>query len=171
MTHAGGGTENDRDAPALRNFQRGENKIVGFLGIGRFQQGHPRCHRVAAIVLFVLAGGHARIICGNDHQPAHHTGVGRGEQWIGGDVQADVFHRGHGPGAGECRPQGDLQRDLFIGRPLAASAEGCEAFQDFRGGSAGIAGSECHAGVARGKGDGFIAAEELSFFSGHACLR
>ena len=50
---------------------------------------------------------------------------------IGGNVEADVFHGRHGPGAGKSRADDDLKGDLFIGRPLAAPAQLGKGFKDF----------------------------------------
>ena len=82
---------------------------------------------------------------------------------VGRHVKPDVFHGGEGARPGESDAERDFQRDFFIGRPLAAPTQFGEAFEDFSGGRAGVAGAERHAGVTRGQRDGFVAAQELSF--------
>ena len=110
-----------------------------------------------------MPGSSAEMI---DQSPAH-AGVGRGEQRVGGDVEADMFHGGQGAGAGKSRADGDFQGDLFVGRPLAVSAQFGKAFQDFGGGRAGVTGAEGHAGITRGQRNGFVATQELSFGCRH----
>jgi len=83
--------------------------------------------------------------------PPETPGIGRGEQRIGGNIEADVFHGRHRPGAGKSRTDGDFQGDFFIGRPLAAPAQFGEDFKDFGGRRAGVTGAERHAGITRGQ--------------------
>ena len=163
VADARGGTQQHRHLPPLGNLEGGKQEIVGFLRIGRLEHRHAGGDGVTAVVLLVLAGRHAGIVGGNDHQSARDAGVGRGEQRVGGDVQADVFHRGDGARAGKGDAERHFQRDLFIGRPLAVPAQFGEAFQDFGGRRAGVTGAERHAGITRGQRNGFVAAQELSF--------
>ena len=96
-------------------------------------------------------------------QPPAYAGIGRGEQRVGGDIEADMFHGRHGARAGKSRADGNFEGDFFVGRPLAVSAQFGEAFQNFSGRRAGIARAQGHTGITRSQGDGFVAAQELSF--------
>ncbi len=147
-----GGAKQDGNLPALGNLDGGAQEIVSLLGVGRLEHGHAGGDGVTAVVLFVLAGVHARIIGGNDDQGAGHSGVGDGEERVGGDVQADVFHGGHGARAAKGRADGDLQRDFFVGGPLGAAAQLGKILQDFGRGRAGIAGAEGDARVPARRG-------------------
>ena len=107
-----------RASSSARTSQRREHEIVRFLGIRRLEHRHAGRDRVAPVVLLVLAGGHAGIVGGDDHQPAGDSGVGGGEERVRGDVQADVFHGGQGARAPEGGAERHFERDLFVGRPL-----------------------------------------------------
>ncbi len=93
-------------------------KSYRFLGVGRFEHGHGRGHGKTAVVLFVLARRHARIVGRNDQQRSARARVGRGKKRIGGHVQADVLHGDQGRRASHGHAQSDLQGHLFVGSPL-----------------------------------------------------
>ena len=59
----------------------------------------------------------------HDQSPAH-ARVGRGEQRVGGHVEADVLHGDQGAGAAEGGAQADLQGHLLVGRPLGLARPG-----------------------------------------------
>ncbi len=102
VAHTRGHAEEDGQRPASGDVECGQQVVVGLLGIGRLEHGHAGGYGVAAVVLFVLAGGHARIIGGDDDQRARRAGIGGGEEGIGGDVQSDVLHGDQGRGRGHC---------------------------------------------------------------------
>ena len=62
-----GGSQEDRQVPAGGQFHRQEGEIVRLLGVGRFEHRHGCRDGKAAVVLFILAGCHARIVGRDDH--------------------------------------------------------------------------------------------------------
>ena len=86
MTNARGDAQEHRKAPALGDLDGAQREIISFLGIGGLEHGNAGGYRVAAIVLLILTGGHARIVGRDDHQRAAYAGVCRGEEWIGRHV-------------------------------------------------------------------------------------
>jgi hypothetical protein len=158
MTDARGHAEQDRDLPALRQLDGREHEIIRLLRVGRLEHRHPGGHRVTPVVLFVLAGGHARVIGGDDDQRAANPGVRRRKERIGGDVEADVLHRAESARPTEGRADGDFQGDLLVRGPLGMSTQLGEVLQDLRGRRARITGSQGDARVPRGQRDGFVAA-------------
>ena len=140
-----------------------QTRVVTRSRIGRLQHRHSGGDGVAAVVLFVLAGGHAGIVRADDHQPARRAGVGDGEQRVGGHVESDVLHRHQRPAVGEGRADGDFERRLLVGRPLRTAALLVELIENFRRRSTGIPGPEVDAAVEGGHCDGFVAARQNSF--------
>ncbi len=147
VADAGGHPVEDRDLPPFRDFDRRKEEVVGLLRVGRLDRRQPGRDGVAAVVLLVLRGGHARVVGADHDQRAGHAGVGGGEERIGGDVEADVLHRHDRSRARERRAQADLEGHLLVGRPLGAAAQLRERLEDLRGRSAGIAGAQGDAGV------------------------
>jgi len=84
--------------------------------------GTPGRNRIAPVVLFVLAGGHARIIGGHHHECAPDTRVRCGEQHIRGNIQAHVLHGDDGPRIPEGSAEGYFRGDLLVWRPLRLAA-------------------------------------------------
>ena len=151
--------------PALGDLDGHQGEVVGLLRVRGLEHGHAGGHGVAAVVLLVLAGGHARIVGGDDHQARLHVRVGGGEQRVGGHVQPDVLHGDQGAGAAEGRPQAHLQGHLLVGRPLGAAAQLVERLQDLSGRRARIARPEPHPGMQGGKCNGLVPTEESWFYA------
>ena len=87
----------------------------------------------------------ARIVAHREHQPAVDADIGQRHEGVGGDVEADMLHRRKRAAAGEGRADRDVERDLFVGRPLRVQVLdriGGEVFQDFGAGRAGIGGGD-----------------------------
>ena len=147
VTHSRRQPQHDGDLPSFRNLHRLERKVVNLLRIRRFQHRHAGRHGVMPVVLLVLAGSQAGIVGGHHDQRTGHARVGRGKQRVGGNVQADVFHRGDGPRPRERHAQRNFESDLFVRRPLRVSADLREMFEDFRGRRARITRAQRHAGV------------------------
>ena len=160
MTHAGGDAQEHGKAPALGDIDGAQGEIIRFLGIGGLEHGHAGGHCVAAIVLLILAGSHARIVGRDDYQRAGDAGVGHGEEWIGRHVQADVFHGGERAAAGERHADRDLERHLFVRRPLGVAAERSERFQNFGGWRARVAGAQVHPRIQSGQRHRLVAAQQ-----------
>ena len=84
---------------------------------------------------------HAGIVRNCDDKSAADTCIRHGEQRIGRDVETDVFHTAKTAPARKRRAERDLQRYLFIGRPLAVNVivHG-GVFRNFCTGGAGVGG-------------------------------
>jgi len=147
-------------AELLGQREGGAGEVVGLLRIGRLKHEEAGGARVMPVVLFVLARRHAGIIGRDEHQAAGDAGIGGGKQGVGGDIDADMLHRHQRPAAGEGDADADFERDLFVWRPLRLAAQRGEGFEDFGGGSSGIAGAEQDPGIEGGECDGFVAGEE-----------
>ncbi len=159
VADAGGDAEQNRNLPLFRHFKRADRQVVGFLRIGRFEHRQPRRHRVIAVVLFVLAGGHAGVVRAQDHQPAVGAGVGHGEKRVGGDVQPDMLHGDQRPGVRKRRTDADFQRHFFVRGPLGVSAQRGEVFENLGGRSTGIADAHLDAAVQTSLRDRLVPAQ------------
>ena len=160
MADPRGGPQDERQVPAGGQFQRQQGKIVRLLGVGRFEHRHGRGHGKTAVVLFILAGRHARIVGRDDHQRPAGARVGRGKEGIGSHVQSDVLHRHQRGRAGHGHAEADFQGHLFVGGPLGTAAVGREVFEDLRRGRARIARAQRNAVIASGQGDRLIPAQQ-----------
>ena len=160
MTDARGQSQENRRVPSLGDFDSTECELVGFLRVRGLQHGHRGSQRITPVVLLILTGGHPRIV-GRDHyqSPVQPNG-GHGEQGVRGNIQPDVLHGDNGALAGKGDANRHFQRHFLVGRPLRSSAESFEGFQYFRGGSAGIAGSERHVGVEGSHGYRLVTAQQ-----------
>ena len=158
MANPRGHAEENRNFPALTGGERDLEQIVGVLRIGGFEHRCDSGLSVAAAVLFVLRRGQAGVVGNDENITTVYARISHREQHIGGDVEADVFHRAEHAGLGERGAEGDFSRDFFVGCPLSFSAEGAEAFENFGRRRAGIAGAEGDAAVQRGEGNSFVAA-------------
>ena len=121
VAHACRHAKQDRNSPSLRDLKGQQREVVGFLGVGGLQHRHSGRHGVAAIVLFILARSHARIVRRDHYQGAGDTGVGGGKKRIRGHVQADVLHGDQGSGIGISNAQSHFQGDFLVGSPLGAA--------------------------------------------------
>ena len=136
--------------------------VVGLLRVARLEDGRAGGDGVAAGVLLVLAGGHAGVVRDDDDEAAVDAGVGGREERVCGDVEADMLHRGDDASVTESGADGDLQGDLFVGRPLGIAAEFGELFEDFGARRARIARAEIDACVERRVRDCLVAVEKKS---------
>ena len=116
----------------------------------------------------------AGIVADGEHQPAVHADIGLRHEGVGGDVEADMFHGGERAAAGEGRADGDVKRDLFVGRPLRVQVFRRivgERLEDFRARRARIGGGDLHAGLPGAARDRFVAGQGpdiLGAILGHA---
>ncbi len=74
--------------------------------------------RIVAVVLFVLGAVQRRVVGGDDDQGAVGPRIAGCKQGIGRDIDADMLHDHHRPGAGQSSADSDLHGDLFVGRPF-----------------------------------------------------
>jgi hypothetical protein len=159
VTDARGQPQDDRDLPALRQLQPQPGEVIGLLRVDGFEHRQGGGTRIVPVVLFVLAGGHAGVV-GRDHQQtAFDVGIGGGEQRIGGHIQPDVLHGDDGACTGEGAAEADLERDLFVRRPLRATAELVEGFQDLSGRCAGVSRPQPDSGMQCRQRDGIVATQ------------
>ena len=165
VADARGHAEHRRYMELLGKFKRPDREIVGFLTVGRLEHGHLGGNRVKTVVLFVLAGRHARVVGGYEEKPAFDADIGQSEQRIGGDIDSDVLHCNNRFCTGERDSGGDFHCHFFIRRPFCIAADGGEMFKNLCRGSAGISGSEFHSAGKSRLGDRFVAAEDNTLFS------
>ncbi len=160
VADAGCQTQHDGEMPAFGKFEGFKGESVRFLRIGRLEHGDARSLCIVAVVLLVLAEGHAGIIGGNQNQPAGNAGVGRSEERIGSHIDADVFHGHQRPRARIGRAEPDFQSDLLVRSPLRSPAIRGEVFQYFGGGSARVPSPQGYARMFGGQGHRFVSAEQ-----------
>ena len=158
VADAGGHAEQHRAAEFFCDFIGFDQEIVGFLAVGGFKHGDGGGDRVAAVVLFILAGSHAGIVGGDDDQTARSTAVSDGEERVGGDVQTDMFHRDQTAAVGISTADRHFESGLFVGSPFGRAAQLTEFIKDLGGGGAGIADAPVDSAVISGVGDGLVAA-------------
>ncbi len=165
VADAGGHPVEDGQLPPLGDFDSRKEEVVGLLRVRWLEHRQARGDGISAVVLFVLRGGHARVVGADDDQGAADARVRGREERIRGDVEPNVLHRDDDSGVGEGGAEPDLEGDLLVGRPLRPAAERVEGLENLGGWGARIAGPERDARVKRGEGDGLVAGEELSIHS------
>ena len=136
--------------------QLGEGQAFG--GIRGLQHGNLGSFGVMAGILLVLGRMHARVVGHADNHAGIHTGIGNGEQGIGGHVQPHVLHAAEAALSGQAGPEGRLHGHLFIGRPLGINfLIFGRSLGDLGTGCAGIAGDKAASGLEQTAGSGFVA--------------
>jgi hypothetical protein len=154
---AGGGAEQDRRGELLAQVKGQAGKLPGFLAIRRLQAGELTEAGVLAVILLVLRGETAGVVGGDQHQSGPDAGVGDGHQTVGGDVDADVFHRRQRAGAAEGGANGRVQRDLLVAGPFRHHARILgQVLQDFGGRGARVGRGVADAGLPCPQRDGLI---------------
>ncbi len=162
VADAGGDPEQHRAAVRFGEFERTDQEVVALLRVRRFEHRYSGRDCIAAVVLLILAGGHAGIIGADDHQSAGRAGIGDREERIGGDVESDMLHRDQRTAVCKGDADADFESGLFIRSPLGGAAPLAEFVEDLRRRRAGITDAEIHAAVESGHRDGLIAARKYS---------
>ena len=162
VADAGGDPEQHRAAVRFGELKGADQEVIALLRIRRLQHRHPGRDRIAAVVLFILAGGHAGIVGADDHQPAGRAGVGDRKERVGGDVEPDMFHRDQRTAVRKSDADADFESGLFVRSPLGGAALLAEFVEDLRRRRAGITDAEVYAAVESGHRDGLIAARKYS---------
>ena len=118
---------------------------------------------IVAVILLVLGGMHAGIVCRDDHEAAIDAVVGRGEQRIGSNIQAHVFHRTETAHTADGGAVGDLRGDFFIRRPLTVQGVLIlgQRFKNLRAGSAGICRTDLDPGFIGTSRDCLVAGKQM----------
>lgn len=137
---ARGHAQHYRCAVLLGNVEGGHGHVVGFLAVRRFEERHFGKAREKAIVLLILRAVHARVVGGDDHQPAVAPDIGKGHQRVGGHVQPHVLHGGERARPGEGSADHHFHGHLLVDRPFAVNPllEFGDVVQNFRAGRARI---------------------------------
>ena len=118
-------------------------------------------------VLLVLRAVNAGIVAHGEDQPAVHANVGYRHECIGGDVEADMFHGGERAPPGKGGADRNVERDLFVGRPLGVQIFGRivgQCLEDFSARSTGISGGDLHAGFPGAARDRFVTGQWPNIF-------
>ena len=151
-----------RRVEVLRQIEGEPGEIERLLRVARLEDRHGGERAVNARVLFVLRGVNAGIVADGEHQPAVHADISLRHEGVGGDVEADMFHGGERAAAGEARADGDVERDLFVGRPLRVQVFRRivgERLEDFRARRARIGGGDLDARLPGAARDRFVAGQ------------
>ena len=134
MVDAGGRAQHDRLLELTGQQQGFTGHVLGFLRGGGLEAGHPHEPGVGAVILFILAGMAQRIVGAHQHETAGKPHIRRGEQRIGGHVDAHVLHRGHAHSHGKGRAGTHFHSHLLIDGILhavsAARGESVERVRD-----------------------------------------
>ena len=163
MGNARRGAKQHRHVKLFRDPVSFLHEVDAFLGVGGLYQGDLGGAGIAAVVLLVLGGVHAGVVCRDDHEAAVDAVVGRGKQRIGGHVQTDVLHCAEAAHPADGSAVGDLGGDLFIRRPFAVQGVLIlgQRFKNLRTGSAGICRTDLDPGLVGASGDGFVAGKQM----------
>ena len=155
-----------RSVEALGELEGGDRELPGLVAVGGLQQRDPGELGVVAVVLLVLRAVHARVVGRDDHQAGLHPDVRRGEERVGGHVQAHVLHAHQGPAAGHRGADAHFHGHLLVGRPLAVDVLVVgQSLEDLGAGRARIGRGQLDAGLPRSAGDRLVAGEDLHRFS------
>ena len=125
-----GHPEQHRRTEFVRQTEGFDEEVIALLRIGRLEHGDARAHRVAPVVLFVLAGGHAGIVGGDHHHAPRRAGVGDGEEGICRHVEPHVLHGDEAPAVGQGHADAHFEGAFFVGSPFGGAAETGEFVED-----------------------------------------
>ena len=117
------------------------------------------------VILLILGRVHTWVVCGDNDETAADAVIGRCEDRVCRDVDADVLHGAEAADARDGRAVGHLRRDLFVGSPFAVESVLIfgQLFEDLRAGSAGVGRADHDARFISAAGNGLIAGEENVF--------
>ena len=124
----------------LTDFKRRLDHVFRFLTVARFHHADFGELGIPAVILLVLRRMATRIVRADQHKSPVHTAVGKTEQRIGRDIDADHLHGGQRPAADDRNPDRRLQRHFFIRRPFGDDIflKFGDIFKDFRTGSSRV---------------------------------
>lgn len=160
VADAGGHAQHDGGVEALAELIAQNGHVLGLLGVGGLEHNYLAHARVEAVVLLVLRGVQSGVVRRNEAHAAVDAGVGKGQQRVGRDVQADMLHRREGAAADDGGSDRRLEGDLLVGCPLAGYGVFVllgNILQYLRARGAGIRGGKGHAGLVKAAGDGLVA--------------
>jgi len=133
VRYAGRRPQEYRRVELLGELEGELDEVLCLLAVGRLQHGDLRELRVVAVVLLVLRAVKRRVIGRDDHERPVRPGVAHREERVRSHIDAHVLHHRHGTCPCKGGPDGHLEPDFFIGRPLGIDALVlCEGLQDFR---------------------------------------
>ena len=162
MRKPGRAAHDHRRIEGLRQIERKAGEIKRLLRIARLEHRHGREHAVNSRVLLVLRAVNPGIVAHGEDQPAVHADISLRHECIGGDIEADMLHGGERAPAGKGSADRNIERDLFVGRPLGVQVFGRivgQCLEDFGARRAGIGGSDLHAGFPGAARDRFVAGQ------------
>ncbi len=99
----------------------GHRHLVGFLAVRRFEERHFGKAREEAVILLILRAVHARVVGGDDDQPAVRPDISKGHQRVGRDVQPHVLHGGERARPGEGGADHHFHGHFLVDRPFAVN--------------------------------------------------
>ena len=93
---------------------------------------------------------HSGVVCNENDKTAVDSGIGKGEERVGGNVKTNVLHSASGSVTCERSAECDLKCNLLIGRPFAIYLRVFSGkFCDLGGRSTGIGGNELASGFVK----------------------
>ena len=164
VRHARRGAEEHGNVELLGNAVGLTHEVQAFLRIGRLDHGQLRCAGIVAVILLVLGGVHAGIVCGDNDEAAADAVVGSRENGVCRNVDTDMLHRTEAAYTCEARAVGHFRRDLFVRRPLTVKRITIlgQRLEYLRAGGTGISGTDFYAGFIGAARNGFVAGEQNS---------
>ena len=149
--------QDDRHLELLGKLERLLGHRIGLLRIGRLEHGDVRKAPPVARILLVLRRREANVVGNGDHQTTDDAGQGQRHQRIGSHIHPDMLHAAERTGTGVGAADGNLQRHLFIDRPLGVEIGiGGNHLQHFGGRRARIGRGNLDAGLPDCPGDRFV---------------
>lgn len=164
MRHARRGAEEHGNVELLGNAVGLTHEVQAFLRIGRLDHGQLRCAGIVAVILLVLGGVHAGIVCGDNDEAAADAVVGSRENGVCRNVDTDMLHRTEAAHTCKARAVGHFRCDLFVRRPLTVKRITIlgQRLEYLRAGGTGISGTDFYAGFIGAARNGFVAGEQNS---------
>ena len=104
VVHPGGAAEKDRRMILLGKIKSFLYHLIGFRHGGRVKDRHLGKLGKGPSVLLCLRRDRTGVICNHHHQAAFDTHVFQTHQGVRSDVQPNLLHGHHGPGAAIGRP-------------------------------------------------------------------
>ena len=101
----------------LRVVEGHRHHVVGLLLCRRLEHGYQRKLAVEPRVLLVLARVHRRVVGGQHHQSALHSGYGTVDECVGAYVHAHVLHAHERPLSGIRHAERSLHGCFLVGAP------------------------------------------------------
>ena len=133
MTDTGRHTDHNGCVILLTELVAFQYHVTAFLAVCRLKHRDFCGFRIVAVILFILCGMLARLVCGNNNRTAVNASIGKREERVCRYVQSHMLHRCHRPTACDRCTNRRFQSHLFIGCPFGTDFLVLgKVLQDFR---------------------------------------